>query len=201
MNTYTLFAVLMILLEACALVPQAGTTGVPQDPREQYAQLVSRFKPGDPVACNMPAIPAPRDLEQTVRVFFASAANNNLQLGAIPARVVAVQPGQDPKRAALAALFAGPTAAEVQAGYYAIYGADTQNIPFKLETLSNGLVIITLDSAIRRIVRQTADSRIGIFVVDADSIQIYTALAQFPDVQRVAIFIGDQPLCELQQGC
>ena len=181
--------------------PDSIVTPTLADMQEQYALQVSAFQQGDPVICGLPQVLEPINLNQNVRVFFTCVPNSGSDIGAVPARQVPVPTDEDPKRVALQALLAGTTQEEAQAGYYSIFGTDTKGIPFTLNVKENGLTVISFDSSIKNIVRKSEGRRLGIFVSDVDTTQIVTTLGQFPDVHRVAIFIGDQPLCKAIEAC
>ena len=160
---------------------------------EQQALDVATYAPGDPTACRLPEVAAPPDSATSVRVFFGCTPASGPVLPAVPARVVATAPGSDPQEAALRALLAGPTSAEQSAGYLSNFGAASQDVDFALERFDNGLVVVDLDPAIRKVQ--------FIFVSNMDAAQIVATLGQFPDVKRVTILVGGQLLCQVIEQC
>jgi hypothetical protein len=160
---------------------------------EQQALDVAVYAPGDPTACRLPEVAAPTDTATSARVFFGCTPASGPVLPAVPARIVTVAPGSDPKAAALRALLAGPTSAEQSAGYLSNFGAASRDVEFALKTFDNGLVVVDLDPAIRKVQ--------FIFVSNMDAAQIVATLGQFPDVKRVTILVGGQLLCQVVEQC
>ncbi len=166
---------------------------------EEYALPTTQFVPDDPAACRLPAVAPSDNLQRQVQVFFSCTTATGVRT--VAARLVPVAAGEDPKHAAIRALLAGATTEEANAGYYSFFGADTSAIPFSVVMEADGLAIVSVDPAIRTVVRDTGGSKIRAFVGDEDTAQIVTTLGQFPDVQRVAVFIGTTPLCKAIEAC
>lgn len=176
----------------------------PQDANDlqgKYALTVTDYRPGNATDCGLPHVTATSTDQETIHVFFACTSANGLEISAVPARAIQVSTGENPKKVALQALFAGATLEETLTGYYTFFGPDTEDIPFTVTVDRTGLAVVTLDRSIRDIVHESDGRRLRAFVSDIDTIQIVTTLGQFPDVNRVTIFIGDQPLCKVRESC
>lgn len=151
---------------------------------------VDQWPPGDPAACGLSE---PPPAPGSVVIYFGCRGRNGAALSAVPARRVRVPSGADPKETALQRLLDGPTAEEARSGYVSTFGPSAAHVAFTLRVTS-GLATVDFDPAIRNVK--------FIFVSQMEVAQIVATLAQFPDVQRVAILIGGQAWCRvLQAGC
>lgn len=159
---------------------------------EEHALSVAVYGAEDPSRCGLRA-PATANPPSSVQIFFGCTPKSGPVVGAVPARVVSVSPGQKAERVAIEALLAGPTAQERQDGYVSNFGEASRGVPFEVEIRGNGLAVVNFDKAIQ--------SRAKAFVSNLDARQVVATLGQLQGVRRVLILIEGEPLCRALGEC
>lgn len=98
----------------------------------------------------------------------------------------------DGPEAVLERLFDGPTEAESEAGYYSLFGSETEDLPFSSRRIED-VGIVDLSRGFRDVE--------FMFVALDDVAQIVSTVGRFEGIERVSILVDGEPLCLVIDDC